>query len=711
MTYTTTETKAFLLTKSPTPIYQRIIKNITETLISLGHRVTLVDATTHKDPQSLVHWVNQQEIDFCWITRSGDPLTQYDQKADRFVFEESDSSLIFLHHDNPFHGLGNTFWIQKKMQAFKVCAGRSVHFCIEYFHCLDLLRLGIPNVFPVYHASEFLAQPLDDGWQFQTSFVGHFLPQIDQQKLNTIPASHRIQSSLWRRTVDMDWAVEKDANAYAEQISKLSSDSLDSLTYKYLYLSQLHEISFSFRGEFFRRITDIPVDFFGGDPAYLFGSADLKTIQRSNFQYHPALRDYSKTQEVYQTSKINLNLTSLQFDQAVINRVIDVASSGGFILTDWKADLPKLTSVAEAISYRSIEELNFKLEYFLHPDHEDERQEISHALHRDICHHCTYKTVVSYILSKAFTMGEPSITPLRIDLGCGPYKAEGFLGVDYVDQSGVDLVADLNQRFPFADNRVEVVRAHDVIEHLPDRLHTMNEIWRIAQPDGLVDIRVPSTDGRGAFQDPTHVSYWNINSFKYYCVEFPAYLNLCHSYGFQGAFKLEHLDEESSADGVIHVRALLRAVKEFPVDEVQAWLHSLPLRTFNLLAYPDWQQDEAKLVEDLLALLTAVIQHPECEKITLLLAVNDEMAEDADLLLSGLVMELMSELSLDETAASPEMALLVALQAEQWHALTAHITARIVVNPEAVHQISSMPISQLPMVALQQLQEQSWQFE
>ena len=32
----------------------------------------------------------------------------------------------------------------------------------------------------------------------------------------------------------------------------------------------------------------------------------------------------------------------------------------------------------------------------------------------------------------------------------------------------------------------------------------------------MVIIEVPSTDGRGAFQDPTHVSFWNSNSFWYY---------------------------------------------------------------------------------------------------------------------------------------------------------------------------------------------------
>ncbi len=44
----------------------------------------------------------------------------------------------------------------------------------------------------------------------------------------------------------------------------------------------------------------------------------------------------------------------------------------------------------------------------------------------------------------------------------------------------------------------------------------MSEIHRVLAPGGWAFIQVPSTDGRGAFQDPTHVSYWNENSFLYY---------------------------------------------------------------------------------------------------------------------------------------------------------------------------------------------------
>jgi predicted O-linked N-acetylglucosamine transferase (SPINDLY family)/SAM-dependent methyltransferase len=151
--------------------------------------------------------------------------------------------------------------------------------------------------------------------------------------------------------------------------------------------------------------------------------------------------------------------------------------------------------------------------------------------------------------------------PLRVDLGCDIWKQPGFIGVDIAPGEGVDIVADLNQKFPFADSSIDEVKAHDVIEHLQDRLHTMNEIWRTCKPGAIVDIRVPSTDGRGAFQDPTHVSFWNINSFMYYAQEFPAYLELSRRYGFQGEFRILNLEQEEAPGQVIHVSAKLQVVK------------------------------------------------------------------------------------------------------------------------------------------------------
>ena len=56
----------------------------------------------------------------------------------------------------------------------------------------------------------------------------------------------------------------------------------------------------------------------------------------------------------------------------------------------------------------------------------------------------------------------------------------------------------------------------DFLEHLPDKQHTMNELHRCLMPGGYLISQTPSTDGRGAFQDPTHVSFWNQNAFWYW---------------------------------------------------------------------------------------------------------------------------------------------------------------------------------------------------
>jgi O-antigen biosynthesis protein len=104
-----------------------------------------------------------------------------------------------------------------------------------------------------------------------------------------------------------------------------------------------------------------------------------------------------------------------------------------------------------------------------------------------------------------------SLMPL--DLGAAHNPKPGYVSVDLHD---ADIIADLNGTWPFPDNSVGVIRAFDVFEHLKDPLHTMKEVYRVLAPDGHLIAQVPSTDGRGAFQDPTHVSFWNQNSWLYY---------------------------------------------------------------------------------------------------------------------------------------------------------------------------------------------------
>ena len=117
-----------------------------------------------------------------------------------------------------------------------------------------------------------------------------------------------------------------------------------------------------------------------------------------------------------------------------------------------------------------------------------------------------------------------------LDLGAAHNPTPGFVSVDLQDAA---INCDLRFGLPLPDSSVGAIRASDFLEHMgtcPDSacehgadgvsprcvVGMMNEFYRVLAPGGWLITHTPSTDGRGAFQDPTHVSYWNPNSFWYY---------------------------------------------------------------------------------------------------------------------------------------------------------------------------------------------------
>lgn len=110
----------------------------------------------------------------------------------------------------------------------------------------------------------------------------------------------------------------------------------------------------------------------------------------------------------------------------------------------------------------------------------------------------------------------------KVDLGAAHNKPEGYIGVDLYPSEGVDIVHDITKGLPFDDSSVGLIRAFDFLEHIPDSVALMNEIYRVLVDGGWLLSLTPSTDGRGAFQDPTHCSFFNENSFWYYTNRFYA---------------------------------------------------------------------------------------------------------------------------------------------------------------------------------------------
>lgn len=104
---------------------------------------------------------------------------------------------------------------------------------------------------------------------------------------------------------------------------------------------------------------------------------------------------------------------------------------------------------------------------------------------------------------------------LRLDLGAGINKKEGFIAVDILKLPGVDVVADLTKKWPWSDSSVTEIHMSHTLEHFTqeERCHVMNEMYRVLKPGKYVDGQVveghatiitPYLFADRAYGDPTH---------------------------------------------------------------------------------------------------------------------------------------------------------------------------------------------------------------
>lgn len=153
---------------------------------------------------------------------------------------------------------------------------------------------------------------------------------------------------------------------------------------------------------------------------------------------------------------------------------------------------------------------------------------------------------------------------MKLNLGACDRNLPGYLSVDIAPPA--DVIADLSEPWPWEDSSVDGVKALQVFEHIADQIHVMNELWRVLKPGAQAEIEVPSaTHGAGAFQDPTHKSFWTQNTFQYFEERAPARLRFGKAYGITAWFKVLDLREREGRGEVREktfiICARLEAVK------------------------------------------------------------------------------------------------------------------------------------------------------
>jgi predicted SAM-dependent methyltransferase len=107
--------------------------------------------------------------------------------------------------------------------------------------------------------------------------------------------------------------------------------------------------------------------------------------------------------------------------------------------------------------------------------------------------------------------------PVIIELGCGPKKKAGRIGIDILPLEGVDIVSDLESGLAFfPDNSVDEVHSRSLLEHVDNLGSLMKEIWRVLKPDGKKVLFVPHFSSPYYYSDYTHQRFFGLYTFQYF---------------------------------------------------------------------------------------------------------------------------------------------------------------------------------------------------
>lgn len=98
---------------------------------------------------------------------------------------------------------------------------------------------------------------------------------------------------------------------------------------------------------------------------------------------------------------------------------------------------------------------------------------------------------------------------MKLNLGCGYNKLDGYINVDRDPNCKPDMVADLEKPLPFDDSSVDEIYMYHVLEHLGQSTDVYFGVWkefyRVMKPGAIIKITVPHWQHENFHHDPTHV--------------------------------------------------------------------------------------------------------------------------------------------------------------------------------------------------------------
>lgn len=368
--------------------------DIEQTFAAMGHTVDHIEQKLGNydiEPEFekiLTKKIHEQDYDLVFTVNYFAVISNVCQREQiPYVSWTCDNPLISMYHESVFHDCNYIFTFdQTNYLEFKQMGVKHIWYLPL---SVDAKRL------------DSLMNQADDLYQYQAdvSFVGSLYERNSYDK---------IKSSLpeYLRGY-FDATMEAQMNLSGANIIEpmLTTEILEELQ-KYFRLEK-SEGSFSDLGLIFQttvlgfKIAEIErrralLELSKYFKVHVYSNSD--TSDFLNIQYCGSVDYWSQMPKVFRASKINLNMTIPNIKSGIPLRVWDILGSGGFLLTNYQAEIPYYFEEGkDIVCFDGIEDMRDKVKYYL--SHEEERAKIARNGYEKVKEHHTYVDRLSKILT------------------------------------------------------------------------------------------------------------------------------------------------------------------------------------------------------------------------------------------------------------------------------------------------------------------------
>ena len=360
-------------------------RDIEQTFLALGHTVDNIEQellcydVSPEFEQTIENLIKKNHYDMVFTVNYFALISNVCQRQQiKYVSWTCDNPLISMYHESVFHPCNYIFTFDKTNYLEFKSMG------VEHIWYLPL-AVDTNRLDTVIRHADDLAK-----YQGDVAFVGSLYERNSYDKLK-----HRLPEYLRGY---FDAVMEAQLNVSGANIVEpmLTVDILEQLQ-QYFKLEK-SEGSFSDLGLIFQttvlgfKIAELQrrralIELSKHFKVNVYSNSDVRDLVR--VQYCGSVDYWSEMPKVFHASKINLNFTIPNIKSGIPLRIWDVLGSGGFLLTNYQAEIPYYFKEGEdLVCFDGIDDMQEKTSYYL--THEEERKQIARNGYEKVKEHHSY---------------------------------------------------------------------------------------------------------------------------------------------------------------------------------------------------------------------------------------------------------------------------------------------------------------------------------